>query len=437
MKKKTGALTGILAVLLAAGLFIVVSPARAIEYGTQKLSSPKAFNVEAGSRSVDLRWSESNSGGTSEYRVVRSTDGAMTMPWQGQLVFEGWDFHYQDTNLENGQLYYYTVFALDDERNYSAGVTRQIIPNVPKIITVPEMYGHVWVKGFSGLDGSSRTPHFMAFGLNANNGGYVAAGDVDGDGKDEIVVGARFGAPQVRVFEQDGSLKHQFYSYASGARFGTKVAVGDVNRDGRDEIVTAPGYYAPAHIRVFKEDGMLASGGFFAYPASHNREGVSIALGDTDGDGADEIVVGDRRALNTNEVQIFEYWGQRKKSITGLYGGAKVGIKVATGDTDGDGVDEVICGPTVGGGPLVQIVEPETGRVTRSFFAFNKNLRTGANVAAYDIDSDTIDEVIVATGEGSVAHVRAFEADGTSEPVNFFPYGPGFRGGAMVAAGNL
>ena len=61
--------------------------------------------------------------------------------------------------------------------------------------------------------------------------------DVTGDGKEEIITGARKGGgPQVRVFDLDGNLLSQFFAYDPSDRGGILVSSGDVNADGIAEI---------------------------------------------------------------------------------------------------------------------------------------------------------------------------------------------------------
>ncbi|MFH2105322.1 MAG: hypothetical protein ABII72_03745, partial [Parcubacteria group bacterium] len=60
---------------------------------------------------------------------------------------------------------------------------------------------------------------------------------------------------------------------------------------GSGSIVTGAGYDGGPQIRLFSESGAITNNGFFAYD-SHIRSGVKVTTGDVNGDGIDEIITG-------------------------------------------------------------------------------------------------------------------------------------------------
>jgi len=126
------------------------------------------------------------------------------------------------------------------------------------------------------------------------------------------------------------------------------------------------------------------------------------------------------------------------------------GVRVALGDLNGDGTNEVICGAGVGGGPNVRVfsVTPSRATMVANFFAFEPVFMGGVYVAAGNLDGNVsasghgIDDLIVSAGPGGGPRVIAFSGGTNYVSLNaqlcdYFVYAPTFRGGVTVAAGNV
>jgi lipoprotein-anchoring transpeptidase ErfK/SrfK len=101
-----------------------------------------------------------------------------------------------------------------------------------------------WIKVLKiGTTGIQTLSMFQAFSSDFKGGVNVAGGDINNDGRDEILAAANFGGgPQVRAFSVNGeSLDANFFAYDQSFRNGVNISASDINNDGTDEVITSPG----------------------------------------------------------------------------------------------------------------------------------------------------------------------------------------------------
>jgi hypothetical protein len=132
---------------------------------------------------------------------------------------------------------------------------------------------------------------FFAYDKKLRGGVNVALADIDGDGQPEIITGPGSNdEPRVKIFSLKGILKNSFLAYDFKFRGGVNVAAGDINDDGRAEIITGPVSSGGPQIRIFTGEGKNLNN-FFAYDSSYHG-GVKVSVSDINEDGSLEILVG-------------------------------------------------------------------------------------------------------------------------------------------------
>jgi hypothetical protein len=166
------------------------------------------------------------------------------------------------------------------------------------------------------------------FDPNFQGGVDVAAGDFDGDGVDEIIVGAGAGAgPHVRVLKVNGQVMAEFYAYDPSFKGGITVAAGDIDGDGSPEIITGAGPGGSPEVRAFKITGAMVSD-LLVYAADF-RGGVDVAAGDVIGDSKAEIVTASG-AGEPGMVRVLDKNGNEQSRINAYssyyYGGVRVSV---------------------------------------------------------------------------------------------------------------
>lgn len=242
---------------------------------------------------------------------------------------------------------------------------------------------------FPGVGGDPADPTSDFYRLQFTGGVYVAAGDVDADGRADVIVSADAGGtPHVKVYSgATGDLIQSFFAYDAGFAGGVRIASGDINGDGHFDIITAAGSAAP-HVAVFNgiDDSVMAS--FYAFDPGF-QFGVFVGTGDFNDDGKDEIITS--TSLGPPHVKA---WDMTNPSNPTIYGNGAA-----------------------------------------SFFAYPTDFLGGVHVASTDYDGDHVDDLITSTGPG-LATIKVFNHGTFAEIASLTPF-ENYTGGLWIAGGDV
>jgi len=325
------------------------------------------------------------------------------------------------------------------------------------------------------LDLAAQDPDVTILGaLPGDSLGYsVLAGDLNGDGTDDVLVGAtgvtagfdpRTDQGRVYVFYGGSNLK-EVYDLAedvfdftvTGAegfsRLSHSMDMGDVNGDGAQDLVvgapfagrepgSAPGsprtglgevyiiFGSPElsgekNIAALQQDVLLSGR---QGPPEFGEFGAAVTVADLDGDGTDDIAIGAYRSNPSGERPasgaVYLFYGrsdwparmtvqneEQDSTLIGAVQGAAVGLPLATGDFNADGIADLAVGgqtETVattaasgavriffGGSGLDGTIDLATEDASVTIPGRHPGNLLPSSLAAADLDGDGDDELLI------------------------------------------
>jgi hypothetical protein len=259
------------------------------------------------------------------------------------------------------------------------------------IVTAPGPGGGPDVRVWDGSTGKLLR-EFMAYDPNFTGGVSVAVGDVNGDGYADIITGAGLGGgPNVKIFSgKDGTQLQSYFAYDPSFRGGVNVAAGDVNGDGRADVITGAGPGGGPQVNVFSGAGGSLLQSFMAFNPAFSG-GVNVAGGDVNGDGFADIITG-AGAGGGPQVTVFNGTdGTVLSSFFAFDPSFLGGVRVGAGFFNGTNAADIITGAGPGGGPHIRVFTGANPQQVNSFFAFSPGFTGGTFVDGPSVPvADTI-----------------------------------------------
>jgi hypothetical protein len=318
---------------------------------------PRNFRSISGEGFINIIWDAYTADPIVGYMIYRKTPTTQYVRITGTPV----NYTYKDSNVQNNETYYYAIAAADASGNESAFLaeTAETYFDLKKTI------------------------------INESGASVAATGDINGDGKPDIVMGlpdAMTGtgtiSGAVEIYfggNTTGIADITLWGEIGGDKFGFALAVADLNNDGYDDLVIgAPGYspvtywplsgtaphggriyiYAGGQtigstpVRTINGDWSYGCNGGCFYTLEAEHFGYSVAAaGDINGDGFDDVTIGAPFGGMDRSGSVFIVYGSStfgsgRIEIRGPDAGQHMGAAlVSAGDVNGDGNKDILtCG---------------------------------------------------------------------------------------------
>jgi hypothetical protein len=272
-----------------------------VQQDTVSPATPTNVRSDPGEAVINVRWDAVSEPDLYGYVVYRRTPGTSYSRTSSHMVYTT---SYTDTTIQGGQAYYYAVTAIDNSGNESGLSTE-----------TGETYEDLEIRSYNG-------------GISA------AVGDINGDGKPDIVLGGIYysegrgkhvvSGQEIEIYFGDNTTSIPDVTLRGEAQsdmFGKALAVVDLNNDGYDDIVVG----APNHTPPEGYWGDLEIGKIYVYAGGPQVNATPVFTR-----------VGEQSyGNNWNSI----YW-------EGGHFGSSV---VRAGDVNGDGYQDVVIGAPMGG----------------------------------------------------------------------------------------
>ncbi len=253
----------------------------------------------------------------------------------------------------------------------------------------------------------------IATGTNSNS---VCLGDIDGDGKPDMAV-ANTGNNTVSVYRNistSGTIVYATKVDFTTGSFPVSVVIGDVNGDGKPDLVVAN--QSSNTVSYFVNTSVSGTVNFNPKVDLATGSAPNMAsIGDIDGDGKPEIVVAN---ISSSTISVFQYsFGTYAPAVNYSVGSNPMSVTI--GDIDGDNKPDLVSANSSSANVSVLRNTSTLGTIN---FAGVVNFTAGTNpmyACIGDLDGDGKPDLAVAN-QGS-ATVSVLRNNSTSGTIAFIP----------------
>jgi hypothetical protein len=272
----------------------------------------------------------------------------------------------------------------------------------------------------------------------------MVCGDVDGDGYDDILIGATYfniynkkKPGRVYLFyggpDMDTTADLIFERQNEDEHFGSGIACGDIDNDGYEDIIIGACAYSRERGRAYLYWGsdrtsMNANPDkiFNGENEEWSRFGTSPAVYDIDNDGYEDIILGAYWYPGDGTGRVYLYYGSTKELMDTSYDiifpaenpGDRFGYIISCGDIDNDGYGDIVIRSLSQGRAYLYCGGSRSNMDTKAdviFEAKSKSPGFGQGIVCVDQNKDGYDDVVIGTGDYNDDKCRTYLFYGSSK----------------------
>ncbi|MEI8370683.1 MAG: FKBP-type peptidyl-prolyl cis-trans isomerase [Planctomycetia bacterium] len=223
--------------------------------------------------------------------------------------------------------------------------------------------------------------------------------------------------------------------FESTFKGGMQSAVGDLNDDGKPEIVVVPGLGRVGEVVVYNQEidaagkvTLVKDSKYTIQPFGPGyRRGLDVTIGDFDGNGTSDIAVA--KSSGKGEIKVFAttLTGSQPltlyRSFTPSIAGSIAGVQLSSGDfgtftngattdaTAADGRMEIVVASGPGIKPTIQVIDLSgtTEKVVKTVSPYTTAYKGGLNVIAARFNADSLDDLFVAPIGGGTSKIQILD----------------------------